>query len=178
MSHATTIEIAFGYRPGCIGHITALHAGYMHVHCGFDVRFEVRTATELSSFLLDFEAERGDGLWLALGSDERVVGCIAVVHKGPGLAKVRWFQVDEAWQGQGIGGMLMAAAMKHCDKRGYSRVVLDTHAGLVAARRMYDKFGFRIYEEEKVEIWGATIRMQHMERVMRGDAPALHALDG
>ena len=42
--------ISEGYKPGCIGKITQLHAAYYAASHGFGLEFEAKVASELSEF--------------------------------------------------------------------------------------------------------------------------------
>jgi GNAT superfamily N-acetyltransferase len=137
-----------GYIPGAIGAITQLHGRYYHEHWHLGLYFEAKVATELSAFLMRFEAAH-DGLWLARNG-EKIVGAIVIDGKdaaGEG-ARLRWFILDPAYQGQGIGNRLMDAAMDFCKKVGFRRVYLTTFAGLDTARHLYEKHAFRLCREE------------------------------
>jgi GNAT superfamily N-acetyltransferase len=110
--------------------------------------FEAKAATELSEFLSRFDLSR-DGAWFARVNGE-IVGGIFIDGKdaeGEG-ARLRWFILDPAYQGRGIGNRLMEAAMDFCKEKGFRRVYLTTFKGLNAARHLYEKFGFRLYSEE------------------------------
>jgi len=50
-----------------------------------------------------------------------------------------------------------------CRARQYDRVYLDTFEGLVAARHLYEKFGFRLVHERSGTQWGAEVVEQRFE---------------
>ncbi len=135
-----------GYEPGVIGRVTELHGTYYHKHWNLGLYFEAKVATELSAFLTRFDPEH-DGAWIAKVADE-VVGSIFIDgHDAEGV-RLRWFIIDPAYQGCGIGNRLMQAAVSFCKNAGFSRVYLTTFAGLDTARHLYEKFGFQLYHEE------------------------------
>lgn len=157
--------IHFGYLPGCIGRITALHADCYHKLAGFGLPFEAKVARELAAFCERFEAGR-DGLWLALGPDGAVNGSIAIdgLHaRGADGAHLRWFIVSEAVRGTGAGHALMAAAMGFCRDRAYARAHLWTFDGLHAARHLYEKSGFRLALQRRGTQWGKEVDEQRFE---------------
>ena len=143
----TTIRLT-GYYPGAIGAITQLHGMYYHQNWDLGLYFEAKIATELSEFLNRFDPAR-DGFWLARDG-EKFVGAIVIDGKdaeGEG-ARLRWFILDPAYQGQGVGNLLIEEAMSFCRRVGFRRVYLTTFAGLKAARHLYEKHGFRLSHEE------------------------------
>jgi GNAT superfamily N-acetyltransferase len=155
------ITIVSGYVPGVIGRITEMHGTYYAKYWNLGLYFEASVAAELAAFYWDFDPAR-DGAWVALSGD-RIVGGIFILGSGAAQtedppdegvrtqdspdARLRWFILDPACQGRGIGRQLMNAAMAFCDARGFRRVYLTTFAGLDAARHLYEKFGFRVCAE-------------------------------
>ncbi len=137
-----------GYEPGLIGQVTALHGVYYARYWKLGLYFEAKVATELAAFLGRFDPAR-DGVWVAK-ADKTVVGAIFIDGSdaaGEG-ARLRWFILDPAYQGQGLGNRLLEQAVAFCRERGFRRVYLTTFAGLNAARHLYEKVGFRLYQEE------------------------------
>lgn len=137
-----------GYIPGAIGAVTQLHGAYYHEHWDLGLYFEAKVASELVAFLIRFDPAY-DGIWLARDG-EKIVGAIVidgVDAEGKG-ARLRWFIIDPAYQGRGLGNRLMEAAMSFCKRVGFRQVYLTTFAGLNTARHLYEKHGFRLCREE------------------------------
>ena len=105
------MNIHLGYRPGCIGRIVELHAGYYARTAGFGVSFEAKVASGLAAFCVDYQEGR-DGLWLA-EQDGVIHGSIAIdgSHHETAGAHLRWFITSDASRGQGVGAQLLEAAM-------------------------------------------------------------------
>ncbi|MFC1579571.1 GNAT family N-acetyltransferase [Thermodesulfobacteriota bacterium] len=157
--------VIFGYIPGAIGRITELHADYYSKHAGFGLFFESKVASEMSEFLTRFK-ENQDGFWVAV--EERVIGSIAIdgIKARSEGAHMRWFIVDQAYQGQGIGDMLLEKAVDFCRDSGFKRVYLWTFTGLDAARHLYEKHGFILCREKKGEQWGVVVNEQMFELIL------------
>src|SRR4051812_47472012 len=118
------IELTTGYRPGVIGRIAELHGTYYAKHWNLGLYFEAKVATEVAAFVSRYDAQR-DGLWAACDG-EKIVGAVFIDGgdaNGEG-ARLRWFILDPAYQGRGIGNRLMQAATAFCDQRGYKRTYL------------------------------------------------------
>lgn len=159
-SHAEICE----FVPGALGRVTQLHGEYYHRHWGFDLVFESLVARELAEFLCRMNPAR-DRFWLAR-VDGDIAGSISIdggeaENEG---ARLRWFILDPAYHGQGIGNRLMEEAMAFCDQAGFQSVVLWTFAGLDAARSLYERHGFELREEHEDDQWGKTVIEQMFER--------------
>lgn len=136
------------YTPGALGRIVQLHGAYYGREWGLELYFEAKVATELAAFLNRFEAIQ-DGAWFAQ-TEGQIVGGIFIDGSdayGKG-ARLRWFILDPAYQGRGIGQQLIDAAVAFCDQQQFPRVYLTTFAGLTAARHLYEKAGFKLCGEE------------------------------
>lgn len=162
-------DIITGYLPGMIGRISEMHANYYSQHYGFGYFFESKVASGLAEFAGRLESERNN-IWLAV-LNGRVVGSVAIDGEdlGNNEAHLRWFILDDACRGTGIGRQLLARAMQFCDEQQFSAVQLWTFSGLHAARRLYESFGFRLTREWQGEQWGRSMLEQQFTRAMEGD---------
>ena len=158
------ISLRFGYRPGCIGRITELHAAYYAKTAGFGVEFEAKVATELAAFCRGYMADR-DGLWLALDGDE-IEGAIAIdgANRDERGAHLRWFITSDRARGHGTGTQLLRAALQFCDAQHYRSVYLWTFDALHAARHLYEKHGFRLDSSRRGSQWGEEVNEQRFIR--------------
>lgn len=146
-----------GYYPGLIGQLTALHARYYAEHWSLDHTFEAQVGQELSRFILDFDP-KVDGIWAARAGESLVGAAAMDGHSNPteGI-RLRWFIVDPAGQGTGLGRNLLAKALDFCRECGPEQVYLWTFAGLNQARRLYEGFGFELAEEAPQHVWGREL---------------------
>ena len=152
-----------GYFPGAIGKITELHATYYHDNWGLDVSFETQVGRELSEFISGFQ-ENQDGFWVATLAGH-FAGSIAIDGKQGKVheARLRWLIVDPAFQGRGIGKLLLETSLDFCKSTGYKRIYLWTFKGLDTARQLYEQAGFQLREERDVNQWGRDITEQLFE---------------
>ena len=84
-------------------------------------------------------------------------GCIAIAHTGNGSAQLRFFFLEKAARGLGLGGRLMDLAIAFCKEKNYRHVFLWTCSKLDAARYLYGKYGFRIAETKENSDWGGPM---------------------
>ncbi len=129
----------------------------------FDVSFETQEGRELCEFMARFNPE-SDGLWTAVAND-RFAGSVAVdgYFSSTEGARLRWFIVEPAFQGLGIGRDLIRKAVEFSRSAGHKKIYLWTFEGLDAARCLYERAGFRLAEMREVNQWGDIIREQKFE---------------
>ena len=160
------VEIVRGYTPGAIGRVAELNGTYYHDHWGFGLYFEAKVASDLSEFLLRYDESR-DGFWTAQ-VEGRVEGHVTIdgsQTESEG-ARLRYFILSDALRGKGAGSRLMDTAMAFCREAGHERVYLWTFEGLLPARHLYEKAGFRLVEERVGSQWGREVNEQQFELIL------------
>jgi len=157
------VEIGRGYVPGCIGRIVEMHGTYYHRHWDFGLFFEAKVAEDLAAFLRRYDANR-DGFWTVLHSG-RIEGSIAIDASRAEAhgAHLRWFIISDLVRGRGFGNQLLDLAIHFCRSHGYGRIYLWTFEGLLAARHLYEKAGFRLVEQKPGTQWGKEVTEQRFE---------------
>jgi GNAT superfamily N-acetyltransferase len=141
-------------RPGDVGAVVYLHGITYARERGFGPTFEAYVAGPLAEFV-----RRGSGrerLWLA-EQGAGLVGCVAIVAAAPETAQLRWFLVEPASRGRGLGKRLLNEALAFCRECGYADVILWTESVLTAAARLYRAAGFRKTEERPGRLWGVDL---------------------
>jgi ribosomal protein S18 acetylase RimI-like enzyme len=160
MSAAAPVGVRSTLQPGDIGTLIRLHGTVYAAEYGWDATFEAMVAEGMARFVL---AKDGAGrLWVAERGGA-VAGCIAIAAQPDGSAQLRWFLVDPACRGAGIGRMLLDEALAFCRAGGFSSVFLWTVRGLEAAAHLYRSAGFRVTHEDTRVRWGATVTEQRYE---------------
>jgi ribosomal protein S18 acetylase RimI-like enzyme len=149
------IRLRTDLRPGDIGAIVRLHGLLYAAEYQFDVTFEGYVADGLVQFLAARDPGR-DRIWLA-EKDNRLVGCIAIVHREASAAQLRWFLVDPEVRGLGLGHRLLDEALRFCRDSGYRTVLLWTVRGLLAATHLYRSAGFQKTAERAISLWGKSL---------------------
>lgn len=159
-----TVVLRTGYHPGVVGRIAELHGVYYAQHQGMGQFFESRVAAGAAEFAAR-AARPGNGLWTAMHAG-CMVGAIAIDGEdlGDGRAHLRWFIVDDAVRGLGVGRRLLEAALASCDAHGHAETHLWTYAGLDAARHLYESHGFHLAESWQGEQWGRRLQEQRFMR--------------
>lgn len=148
-------------ESGDIGQIIRQHGLLYAREYGYDFTFEAYVAEPLAQFAKrNSERER---IWLARLDDE-IVGTICICENSEREAQLRWFLVDPAARGKGLGKTLIEQALCFCKAENYSKVILWTVAGLAASKSLYIKHGFQLIHQEECELWGKVQLEQCYEK--------------
>jgi GNAT superfamily N-acetyltransferase len=158
-AHANSQVSLVGYRPGFIGRITEVHAIYYHQNWGLDLSFESQVASELAEFLTRYDPGR-DLFQVALSGPLFAGSAVVDGSAEPDAARLRWFIVVPNLRGRGIGSTLLEASKNFAKNAGYKELYLWTFDGLEEARRLYERAGFSMEDEQQIDKWGGMIREQ------------------
>ena len=112
---------------------------------------------------LDDRFDPARDMMVVLEHDGAPSGCIAVAHAGEQTAQLRFFFLDSALRGLGIGSRLMELALEFCREKQYQHVFLLTNSELDAARHVYGKNGFRLTDSHVVGEWGEAFVEERWE---------------
>ncbi len=150
-------------RPGDVGILLHRHTVQYREEFQYDERFERYVAQGIAPYLENHDPER-DRLWIA-EQDGRQVGSIAIHHDDdrPGWAKLRWYLVDPSARGHGLGRTLIRTAIEFSKQAGYQGIFLWTVNNLDAARRQYERAGFRLTRETDTCPWAPWAKEQLWE---------------
>ena len=96
---------------------------------------------EVASLPGRYASSCGGELYLAL-CDDQPVGCTAYYRFDATTVELKRLFVSPSATGQGVGRLLMEAAIEDAGKAGYSRMILDSVGRLTAARKLYERLGF------------------------------------
>lgn len=146
--------------PGDIGTIIKMHGLYYAQNFGFDYTFEAYVAEPLGEFAK--RTSQRERIWIAKYQG-KVIGVIAIVQASEAAAQLRWFLVDQAFQGKGIGSKLISEAIEFSKLRQYRSIFLWTVELLQNAGGIYEKLGFKLTESNSQELWGRELIEQRYQ---------------
>lgn len=150
-------------EPGDLGWVVERHGARYATEYGWDVSFEALVARIVADF-----AERRDGrpeaAWIAELDGERV-GCVfCTASETPDTAQLRLLLVEPQARGAGVGTRLVDECVRFARRSGYARIVLWTNDVLVAARRIYQRAGFRLDRREPHASFGHDLVGEYWSR--------------
>ena len=123
--------------------------------------------SEFADYVENFAKGNIDCIWIA-ESEGLFAGCISVVRVDDRTAQLRKFLVEPKMRGQGIGTKLIHRLIEYCKEKKYEKIFLWTVDELVAARRLYEEFGFNLTETKaKRFLWGKSITEQRWDLSLR-----------
>ena len=122
---------------------------------GYDERFEGVVAELAAKFLAHHDPRR-ERCWIA-EEDGEFAGCVMLVKKSPTVAKLRVLLVEPGARGAGLGMRLIRTCVRFARRAGYKKITLWTHRSLTAARRLYERAGFRMVSAHPVRSFGREL---------------------
>ncbi len=151
------------HRPGDLGWIVHRHGVLYHQEYGWDERFEGLVAGIVSRFAAGFDPER-ERCWIAERDGERV-GSVMLVRdrRRPGVARLRLLLVEPGARGLGIGGKLVRECTRFARHAGYRAITLWTDSLLHAARKLYQREGYRRIRSKPHHSYGANLVAEDWE---------------
>jgi DNA-binding MarR family transcriptional regulator/N-acetylglutamate synthase-like GNAT family acetyltransferase len=149
------------HEPGDMGWVVHRHGLLYAREYGWDERFEALVAQIVADFINNFDPAT-ERCWIAEMEGERV-GCVFVVGAGDKVAKIRLLLVEPRARGLGLGNRLVEECIRFARSRGYEKLVLWTNDVLEDARRIYERKGFALVEQEEHHSFGKDLVGQNWE---------------
>jgi DNA-binding MarR family transcriptional regulator/GNAT superfamily N-acetyltransferase len=145
------------HRSGDIGWITHRHGALYAQEYGWDEKFEALVAGIAQKFIENFNPER-ERCWIA-EQDGNIIGSVMLVRKSDTVAKLRLLYVEPTARGLGLGGRLVQECIRFAREAKFRKITLWTNSMLLAARRIYQREGFRMistdgdFETWELNLW-------------------------
>lgn len=142
-------------RPGDMGWVVHRHGALYAQEYGWNADFEALVAEIVAKYIREYDPT-GERCWIA-EKDGKVAGSAFVVRHDSETAKLRLLYVEAAARGLGIGHRLVDECLRFARLAGYKKMMLWTNSVLVDARRIYERAGFRLVEEEPHHSFGKDL---------------------
>lgn len=151
-------------RPGDMGWVVQNHGALYAAEYGYDASFEGLVADIVAKYIAAFDPSR-ERCWIA-EMDGAPVGSIFLVKASDDIAKIRLLIIDPVARGQSLGHRLTAEAIGFARQCGYRKITLWTQSNLFAARKIYERAGFRLVASEPHRSFGQNLVGETWELVL------------
>jgi GNAT superfamily N-acetyltransferase len=165
--HALTETPAPGTPPvvalrapglGDLGWVVQRHGELYADEYGWNADFERLVARIVGEFAAAEPGPRQRG-WIAT-VDGRRAGCVFLMPGAEGVGRLRLLLVEPWARGHGLGGRLVDTCIQAARRAGCHTLTLWTNDVLTAARRLYERAGFRLVKSERHRSFGKTLTGQ------------------
>jgi N-acetylglutamate synthase-like GNAT family acetyltransferase len=140
---------------GDFGWVIERHGVLYAQQYGWDEGFEALVARIVADYVEHRDLAR-ENAWIAEVDGERA-GCVFCTKKKREVAQLRLLLVEPWARGHGVGSRLVDACLDFAKQAGYGRIMLWTNDVLSDARRIYERAGFTLADEEKHHSFGRDL---------------------
>jgi DNA-binding MarR family transcriptional regulator/GNAT superfamily N-acetyltransferase len=149
-------------RAGDMGWVVQRQAAGYAQEYGWDETYESLIARLVADYV-DHRDPAREAAWIA-EVDGEPAGSVFCFRKDDTTAQLRMLFVEPWARGLGIGSRLVEECMRFARSVGYTDIMLWTNSVLADARRIYQRAGFTLVDEEKHHSFGHDLVGQNWAR--------------
>jgi GNAT superfamily N-acetyltransferase len=157
-------------RPGDLGGVVQRHGELYAEEYGWNEEFERLVARIVGEFAAGAPDARRR-CWIATLDGRRAGSVFLMPGDDPGVGRLRLLLVEPWARGHGVGGRLVNACIGAATRAGCHTLTLWTNDVLTAARRLYERAGFRLVRSERFRGFGKTLTSQTWELALEAGGP-------
>jgi DNA-binding MarR family transcriptional regulator/GNAT superfamily N-acetyltransferase len=151
-------------RPGDMGWVVQRNAAVYAEEFGWDSSYEALVARIVADYV-DHRDPDAEAAWIA-EVDGTPAGCVFCVRENATTARLRLLLVEPWARGLGIGSRLVTEVLRFARQTGYSQLTLWTNDVLADARRIYQRAGFTLDDENHHHSFGKDLTGQNWSRAL------------
>jgi len=151
-------------QPGDMGWVVQRNAAVYAEEFGWDASYEALVARIVADYV-DHADPAAEAAWIA-EVDGTPAGCVFCVRDNATTARLRLLLVEPWARGLGIGSRLVEEVLRFARRAGYARITLWTNDVLADARRIYQRAGFALDEENRHHSFGKDLTGQTWSRAL------------
>src|SRR5262245_59635622 len=158
LGEAPAPQIPYVLRPpraGDMGWIVARQGALYAEEYGWNEQLEALTADIVAAFVRNHDPKH-ERCWIAEREGENV-GSVMLMRETQEIARLRLLLVEPKARGLGIGARLVEEALRFAREARYRKVTLWTQSVLTAARRIYERAGFKLVATKEHDEFGKTL---------------------
>ncbi len=154
------------HKPSDMDWVIAAHRAIPPSEFGFSKDFSRMVERILRDFVRDYDENR-EHCWIAEMAGESV-GCVFLARRSEEVGQLRLLLVSPKARGFGIGRRLVDECINFARSVGYEKIILQTDSIAVAARRIYEKAGFRLVHSRPHQFFGRQTADEQWELPLSG----------
>ena len=164
MPHSVTLDqisIRTNLQPGDLGYIIHRHGALYKQEYNYGIEFEMYVAAGLDKFYQDYNPSH-ERVWIC-EHNNTIIGFLFLVHRPHNNSQLRYFLIEPAYRGIGLGRKLMELFFEFHRSCGYGNCYLWTTNEQKDAAALYKRFGFVLTEEKESSDFGKKLIEQRYD---------------